>query len=94
MAQRGQHDLRTTISFLTKQVGEDKTDEDDYKKLTRVAKYMRRTMFLRLTIEATYLDQNHWFIDAAFAVHGDTRSHTGAYATFEKSMIDGSATGQ
>jgi hypothetical protein len=84
VAQRGRPDLRTAISFLTKRVGEDKTDEDDYKKLTRVAKYMRRTKFLRLTIEATYLDQNHWFIDAAFTVHDDMRSHTGAYATLRK----------
>jgi hypothetical protein len=94
VVQHGRPDLRTAISFLTKRVGEDKTDEDDYKKLTRVAKYMRRTKFFRLTIEAAYLDQNHWFIDAAFAVHDDMRSHTGAYATFGKGMIDGSAKGQ
>ena len=88
LAQRGRPDLRTAISFLTKQVGEDKTDKDDYNKLTRVAKYMHRTKFLRLTIEATYLDQNHWFIDAAFTVHGNMRSHTGAYTAFGKGMID------
>ena len=94
MAQCGRHDLQTAISVLTKQVGEDKTDEDDYKKLTRVAKYMHRTKFLCLTIEVTYLDQNHWFIYAAYAVHDELRSSTGAYATFGKGMIDGSAKGQ
>ena len=94
VAQRGRPDLRTAISFLTKRVGEGTTDEDDYKKLARVTKYIRRTKFLRLTIEATYLDQNHWFIDGAFAVHDDMKSHTGAYATFGKGMIDGSAKGQ
>ena len=48
-------------------------------------------MFLCLTVEATYLDQNHWFINGAFAVHLDIKSHTGAYMKFEKGTIDGSA---
>jgi hypothetical protein len=92
VAQRGRPDLRTAISFLTKRV--QSPDEDDYKKLVRLIKYIRRTKFLRLTIEATYLDQNHWFIDGAFAVHTDMKSHTGAYMTFGKGMLDGSSSGQ
>ena len=92
VAQRGRPDLRTAVSFLTKRV--QSPDEDDYKKLARAIKYIRRTKFLRLTIEATYLDQNHWFIDGAFAVHDNMRSHTGAYMTFGKGMVDGSCTGQ
>ena len=83
--------LRTVILFLTKRVGKDKTYEDDYKKLTRVGEYMSRTKFLCLTIEATHLDQNHWFIGVAFTVHDNVQSHTGVYATFGKGMIDGSA---
>ena len=43
-------------------------------------------MFLRLTANATYLDQNHWFIDGAFAVHPNMTSHTGAYMTFGKGV--------
>ena len=50
LAQRGRPDLQTAISFPTKRVGEDKTDEDHYKKLTRVSKYMRRTKFHWLII--------------------------------------------
>ena len=59
-----------------------------------MAKYVRRTKFMCLPTEATYLDQNHWFIDAAFAVHDSGISHTGAYTTFGKGMIDGSTKGQ
>ena len=92
VAQRGRPDLRTALSFLCKRVKS--PDEDDYKKLVRPIKYIRRTKFLRLTIEATYLNQNHWFINGVFAVHDDMRSHTGAYMTFGYGMIDGSATGQ
>ena len=57
VAQRGRPNLRTATSFLTKRV--QNPDEDDYKKLARAIKYIRRTKFLHLTIEATYLDQNH-----------------------------------
>ena len=92
VAQRGRPDLQTAVSFLTKRVRN--PDKDDYKKLVRAIKYIRRTKFLRLTIEATHLDQNHWFIDGAFAVHDDMRSHTGAYMTFGYGMLDGSAIGQ
>ena len=58
--QRGRPDLRTVVSFLTKRVRA--PDEDDWKKLVRCIKYIRKTLFLRLRIEANYLDQNHWFI--------------------------------
>ena len=92
VSQRGRPDLRTVVSCLTKRVKA--PDKDDWKKLARAVKYMRKTKFLRLKIEATYLDQNHWFIDGAFAVHDDMKSHTGAYMTFDKGIIDGSSRGQ
>ena len=66
-------------------------DKDDYKKLARAITYIRRTIFLRLTVEANYLDQNHWFIGGTFTVHPDMRSHTGAYMTFGKAMVNGSS---
>ncbi len=43
-------------------------------------------------MEAKYLDQNHWFIDGAFAVHDVLRSHTEAYMSFRERMIDGAST--
>jgi len=92
VSQRGRPDIRTAISFLTKRVKA--PDEDDYKKLLRVIKYIRKTKFLRLRIEATYLDQNHWFIDGAFAVHFDMKSHTGGCMTIGKGMLDGTSKGQ
>jgi hypothetical protein len=47
-----------------------------------------------MRIQATYLDQNHWFIDGAFAVHEDMKGHTGGYMTFGYGKIDGAATTQ
>jgi hypothetical protein len=92
VSQRGRPDIRTAISFLCKRVRN--PDEDDWKKLTRLLRYIRRTKFLRLTLEATYLDQNHWFIDGAFAVHDDMKSHTGAFMSFGKGMMNGASLSQ
>ena len=92
VTQRGRPDIHVGISFLQTRVRE--PDEDDYKKLARVIKYLRRTKFLRLTMEATHLDQNHWFIDGAFAVHEDMRSHTGSFMTFGRGMVQGNSTKQ
>jgi len=78
--------------FLTKRVKA--PDEDDYKKLARAIKYIRKTKFLQLRIEAAYLDQKHWLIDGVFAVHDDMRGHTGGYMTFGKGMLDGLFSGQ
>ena len=51
----------------------------------------KKDKFLRLTLEATYLDQNHWFIDGAFAVHDNMRSYIGVYMTFGKGMMNGAS---
>ena len=48
-------------------------------------------MFFCLTFDANYLDQNHWFIDGTFTMHPDTKIHTGAYMTFGKGLVNGSA---
>ena len=92
VSQRERPDFCTNISFLCKRVKS--PDEDDWKKLVRLIRYIRRTKFLRLTLEATYLDQNHWFIDGDFAVHDDMRSHTGVYMTFGKGMMNGASIAQ
>jgi len=89
---RGRPDLQTAVSFLCTRVRE--PDQDDYKKLARVIKYIRRIKFLRLTMEASHLDQNHWYIDGAFAVHKDMRSHSGSYMTFGRGMMCGSSNKQ
>ena len=92
VTQRGRPDIHVAISFLQTRVKE--PDADDYKKLARVIKYLRRTKFLKLTMEATHIDQSHWFIDGAFAVHDDMRSHTGSYMTFGRGMMHGNSTKQ
>ena len=48
-------------------------------------------MFLRLTVEANYLNKNHCFIDGVSVVRPNMKRHTGACMTFGKGMVDGSA---
>jgi len=59
-----------------------KPDVDDYKKLGRVVKYLRSNPHLALEADNTMVIK--WWIDAAFAVHSDTRSQTGATMTLGK----------
>jgi hypothetical protein len=92
VSHRGRPDIMCAISFLCTRVRE--PDVDDFKKLARVIKYLRRTKFLRLTLEATHLDQSHWLIDGAFAVHDDMKSHTGAFMTLGRGMMNGGSTKQ
>jgi hypothetical protein len=62
-------------------------DDDDYKKLTRVIKYLRSEPTLCLTLEADDLQVIKWWVDASFAVHPDMKSHTGATMSLGKGSI-------
>lgn len=42
-------------------------------------------------MDATHLDQNHWFIDKIFSVHNKMRSHLGSYMSFGRDMMKGSS---
>ena len=86
LCKRARPDIQTTIAFLRTRVKE--PDEDDYKKLIRMIKYLQNTKNLVLTIKADATNIYHWYIDAAFGLHKDYRSHTGAALMLNK----GSAT--
>ena len=49
LGQSGRPYIRNAVSFLCTRVKS--SDNDDYKKLHRVIKYLRKTKFLRLTME-------------------------------------------
>lgn len=54
-------------------------DTDDYKKLVRVIRYLRKHQSDTLRLSAKSPTEAKWWIDGAFAVHEDRRSHTGEY---------------
>ena len=92
LCKRAQPDIQTAVAFLSTRVKQ--PDCDDYKKLGRVMKYLRKTITLTLTLEADDLQLIHWWIDGAFATHRDMRSHTGRAMTLGKGVIYGTSTRQ
>ena len=76
LSQRGCPDIRTAISFLCSRLK--CPDEDDYKKLTRLIRYLRHTLSICLVLGKDDTGVVRWWIDVSYAVHPDMRGHTGA----------------
>ena len=70
------------ISFLASRV--QAPNEGDWSKLVRVLAFLQATVDEVLTLEADDSQNLYWYIDAAFAVHHDMKSHTGAMLSFGK----------
>ena len=58
LCKRARPDIQTAVTFLTTCVMA--PDEDDYKKLARVMKYLRGTRTMPLTLEADNLRLVKW----------------------------------
>ena len=65
LSQRGRPDIRTAISFLCSRLN--CPDEDDYKKLTRLIRYLPHTLYLCLVLGKDTSDSIRWWIDASYA---------------------------
>ena len=92
LCKRARPDLQTAVAFLCTRV---KTpDEDDYKKLARVMRYLRAAARLPLTLEVDTLQVIKWWIDGAFATHPGMRSHTGGMLLLGKGAVYGASTRQ
>jgi len=77
---RARPDIETGVSFLMKRVA--KSDVDDWKKLRRIIGFLKRTFDELRIIGATSLAEIMTFIDSAYAVHENMRSHTGGLVSF------------
>ena len=75
IAKRGRPDIQVPVAFLCTRVQE--PTEQDWYKLIRMMKFLKRTKGDVLTLSAQDLSVTKWYADAAFAVHPDMRSHTG-----------------
>jgi hypothetical protein len=75
-AKRARPDLQVAIAYLCTRVKS--PSQSDYRKLTRVVKYLRLTISIPLVLGWDGTGQLRWSVDASFAVHKDMRSHTGA----------------
>ena len=77
---RARPDIHTAIAALCTRVRE--PNEHDWRKLVRLIKFLNGTRADKLTLSADDLHVVKWYVDAAFAVHPDFRSHTGAVMTY------------
>ena len=85
LSKRARPDVQPAVAYLTTRVIS--PDEDDYKKLSRVMKYLRGSIDRVLTLEADRAHVVKWWVDAAFAVHHDMKSHTGGTMSLGKGSI-------
>jgi hypothetical protein len=92
LCKRAKPDIQTAVAFLCTRVKS--PDEDDYKKLARVMKYLRATIHIPLTLEADNLRLMKWWVDAAFAVHPDMKGHTGGTFSLGRGSIYSASTKQ
>ena len=85
LSKRGHPGIHPCVSFLSTRVKD--PNEGDWVKLTRMLSFLHRTVKDVLTLEADD-DQNlRWYADAAFVVHSDMKSQTGAVFTLGKGAI-------
>jgi hypothetical protein len=80
LAKRARPDTMPTIAVLSTRVKD--PQEGDWKKLVRLMKYLNGTRELTLKLKCDNLYSLKWFVDVAFGVHPDFKSHTGAVLKF------------
>ena len=77
---RGRPDVETTVSFLMKRVS--KSDVNDWGRLRRLIGFIKKTIDEIRVIGATSLTEIMSYVDSAYALHENMRSHTGGLVSF------------
>ena len=85
LCKRARPDIDPAIAFLSSRVKE--ANEGDWTKLLRVLSFLKGSINDVLTLEADDSGELTWYIDAAFGVHKDMKSHTGSVFTMGKGAI-------
>ena len=85
LSKRARPDLQTAVAFLCTRVHS--PDQDDWKKLARVLKYLQQSAHLPLILGSDNKGNIYWLVDAAFAVHNNMRGHTGAHMSMGHGTI-------
>ena len=89
---RARPDIHTAVAFLTTRVMT--PDEDDWKKLLRMINYLRGTLELPLTLQASNTNIVKWWVDGSYGIHPDCKSQTGGTQSLGKGSIISSSTKQ
>ena len=92
LCKQARPDIQTVIAFLTTRVSQ--PDIDDWKKLQHLINYLRGTKELCLILNSDGTNIIKWYVDAAYAVHKDMKSHTGGIMTLGKGAVIATSTKQ
>ena len=69
-------------------------DEDDWKKLVRMIRYLRGSIHLPLILSADSVSILKWWVDGSHATHPDMRGHSGGCLSLGKGMPINTSTKQ
>jgi hypothetical protein len=83
---RSRLDTSLAVAFLTTRVS--KSTEQDWLKLKRLLRYLNGTLDMPRIIGADSLTAFKTWVDAAYAVHDDMKSHTGGVMSFGHGAIN------
>ena len=86
-ASRARPDLETLLSFLTTRVT--KSTVEDWKKLKQGLQFVLCMINDERVIGATTLRELFTWIDAAYAVHNNMKTHTGGFISMGYGIIHG-----
>ena len=62
-------------------------NKSDWNKLVRLMKFLNGMKDKKLRLSMVNIKCIKWYVDAAFAVHVDYKSHTGATMTFGEGAV-------
>jgi hypothetical protein len=85
LCKRGRQDIQPGIAFLSTRTTQ--PNEGDWTKLIKIMNYLKATQDDVASMSADNTQSIMWHVDAAFAVHNDFKSHTGATLTFGKGVV-------
>jgi hypothetical protein len=89
---RARSDIMPAIAFLSTRV--QNPTQHDWFKLRRMMDFLKTTVNDGLTLRANLNIIVNWYLDAAFAVHSDFKSHTGSCMTLGQGAITAISTKQ
>ena len=92
LGKRARPDVLVGISYLSTRVLN--SNEEDWKKSTRLLSYLNNTSNMILCLEADDEQQLMWYVDTSFGTHNDLKSHTGSIFTHGKGALWNESTKQ
>ena len=92
LCKRGRQDIQPGIAFLATRTT--KPNEGDRAKLVKIMNFLKATQNEVASMSADDTQSIKWYVDAAFAVHKDFKSHTGATLSLGNGIICSMSTKQ